>query len=125
MLLIISGSSGVGKNTIIEELKKRYPEQFKQFASFTTRQIRPGEVEGVNYFYVSRDEFLDMVERGDICEYEESHGNFYGCSLESIKRQHSKDIVLTKDLGVEGAVSVKNILKDGWTKLLKSNLEDY
>ena len=110
MLLIISGSSGVGKNTIIEELKKRYP-KFKHFASYTTRGMRDGEVEGGNYYYVDRDEFMDRVKRGDICEYEESHGNLYGCSLDAIRRNHSDDVVLTKDLGVEGAVSVKRLLQ--------------
>ncbi len=111
MLLIISGSSGVGKNTIIEELKRRYPE-FKHFASYTTRGMRDGEVEGVNYYYVDRDEFMDRVERGDICEYEQAHGNFYGCSLDAIRRNHRDDAVLIKDLGVEGAVNVKKLLKD-------------
>lgn len=111
MLLIISGSSGVGKNTIIEELKRRYP-NYKHFASYTTRGKREGEVEGGNYYYVTRDEFMDRVNSGDICEYEESHGNLYGCSLDAIRKNHSDDVVLTKDLGVEGAVSVKRILKD-------------
>ena len=112
MLMIISGSSGVGKNTIIDQLKSRYPNLFKNFASYTTRGIREGEVEGGIYHYVTREQFMDRVNKGDICEYEESHGNLYGCSLEVIRNNYSKDIVLTKDLGVEGAVNLKNILKD-------------
>ncbi|MGN0193069.1 MAG: guanylate kinase [Candidatus Gastranaerophilaceae bacterium] len=76
-LFVIAGSSGVGKGTLIKEFLKKHPE-VRLSVSTTTRNPRPGEVHGVHYFFVSKDDFLKMVENEEFLEHAEFGGNFYG-----------------------------------------------
>lgn len=110
MFVILSGCSGSGKNTIMNELISRH-ENIVQFTTCTTRDMRPGEVDGVNYHFLTKEQFLEKYNSGEICEMEEIHGNYYGSSLKEIKNKLSEGKILIKDIGVEGAVSLSNILK--------------
>ena len=76
--LIIVGPSGVGKSTLISGLTDKYPNSFGFSISFTTRQPRPGEKHGVNYFYITKEEYDKMVEADDFIEATEVHSNYYG-----------------------------------------------
>lgn len=76
--IIIAGPSGVGKGTLIAKLTEKYPSSFGFSVSYTTRDPRPGEVDGVNYNFITKDKFKEMIEAGDFIEYFEVHTNFYG-----------------------------------------------
>ena len=76
-LFVISGSSGVGKGTLLKRLLEKNP-QLEVSISATTRNPRPGEIDGVNYFFVTKEEFLKEVENGDFLEWAEFNGNYYG-----------------------------------------------
>ena len=105
-LVIISSPSGGGKGTLIKELLKSVP-HIGYSVSFTTRQMRLGEQDGRDYFFVSREEFSRLIEEGALLEYAEVHGNFYGTSLLQIKKEieAGHDIIL--EIDVQGAASVR------------------
>ena len=88
LMLVVSGPAGSGKGTVNGMLMKR--EDFAFSVSATTRQPRPGEIDGVNYHYVSREEFLARIESGDMLEYTEYCGNFYGTPLKEAKDVKAK-----------------------------------
>ena len=76
--IIVVGPSGVGKSTLISELKGKYPNAFGFSVSYTTRKPRPGEVHGIDYFYVTKVEFESMIQSDDFIEYCTVHNNMYG-----------------------------------------------
>ncbi|WP_250638290.1 hypothetical protein [Spiroplasma clarkii] len=77
-IVILSGPSGVGKGTVNKALAMDKSLKLVQSISMTTRAPRPGEVDGVNYFFVSREKFLKAIENDELIEYAEFIGNFYG-----------------------------------------------
>ena len=77
VLIVISGPSGAGKGTICSKLLKDNPNLFLSISA-TTREPRQGEVDKVNYYFLSKEEFFKKVDEGDFLEYAEVHGNFYG-----------------------------------------------
>lgn len=76
MLVLIIGPGGVGKDTIVNEMVKKYG--YNKSISYTTRKPRPNEKDGVDYHFVNRDEFMYMVEQNMFLEYAEFNGNYYG-----------------------------------------------
>lgn len=112
MFVIFSGSSGVGKNTVINELMKNN-KNIKFFVSCTTRDMRPGEVKDVNYHYFTKEEFLKMYEKHELAEYEEIHGNYYGARIEDIMSAVESDDIVIKDMGVEGNKNMREVLGKG------------
>jgi len=106
LLIVLSGPSGVGKDTVIRELKRRWPE-LHYLVTATTRAPRPGEVDGVNYHFLSREEFVDWVRNGEFLEWANVHGNLYGSPLADIRAAlaEGKDVMLKID--VQGAKQVK------------------
>lgn len=105
-LIVLSGPSGVGKSTVIAELlSQRKNIHFS--VSFTTRQPRVGEQDGVNYNFVSREEFERMIADNELLEYAEYVNNYYGTSLKVIEEQLSQGIDVLLDIEVQGAAKVK------------------
>ena len=106
-LVVISGPSGAGKGTIVKALLDQYA-SIHYSVSATTRPPREGEVNGVNYWFVSREEFLHMREHDELLEWAEVYGNFYGTPrrrvMEAINRGH--DIIL--EIDPQGAMKVKS-----------------
>lgn len=106
ILFIITSPSGGGKGTLIKEIL-RSTENISYSISFTTRKMREGEVHGKDYFFVSPDEFENLVRQGDFLEYANVHGNFYGTLHRQVKMEteSGRDIIL--EIDVQGAESVK------------------
>lgn len=105
-LIVLSGPSGVGKSTVIAELLTERKDIYFS-VSFTTRSPREGEVNGVNYNFVSRSEFERMIAAGELLEYAEYVGNYYGTSLKVIQDHLEKGIDVLLDIEVQGAAKVK------------------
>src|SRR4028119_2442969 len=76
-LIVLTGPSGVGKGTLLRSLLQRHPELYLSISA-TTRQPRPGEIHEKHYYFVSRDEFEHMVKAGELLEWAEYAGNYYG-----------------------------------------------
>ncbi len=105
-LYVISGSSGVGKGTVLKGFLERNP-HYMLSISCTTRKPRPGEVDGVNYFFLTREEFKDCIENDKFLEWAEFAGNFYGTKKKYINQclEEGKDIIL--EIDTQGALQVK------------------
>ena len=105
-LIVLSGPSGVGKSTVISELlSSRRDIHFS--VSFTTRLPRTGEADGVNYNFVSRQEFERMIAGDELLEYAEYVGNYYGTSLKVIREKLDQGVDVLLDIEVQGAAKVK------------------
>jgi guanylate kinase len=105
-LIVLSGPSGVGKDTVLHELRTLEP-GLRYSVSYTTRAPRPGEVDGVAYSFIDRDRFQAMAERGEFLEWAEVHGQLYGTSEARVKEalDRGEDIVLKID--VQGAAWIR------------------
>ena len=107
-LVVVSGPSGCGKDTVVTQLIKRRP-GVELSVSCTTRAMREGEHEGVDYYYISEDEFRARLQKGRMLEYTEYAGNLYGTPMDEIEQRlaEKKTVVLVID--VRGGESVKAI----------------
>ena len=103
---IICGPSGVGKGTVVARLLASDPSLYFS-VSATTRAPRPGEVDGVNYHFVSRERFEEMISQGEVLEYTQYGGNYYGSPAGPIREalEQGRDVVL--EIEVEGAMQVR------------------
>ena len=117
MFVMLTGSSGVGKNTIIKELTNQN-ENIVLMPTFTTRDKRVGEIEGLPYFYISKEEFQNKIRNNEFIEYEHIHNNFYGSTFKVFDEYNKNNKILIKDIGVEGAQNICVKLSDR-TKILK------
>lgn len=106
---VISGSSGVGKGTVIKEFLRRNP-SFRLSISCTTRGKRDGEVDGVNYFFLNKDEFQNCINNNEFLEWEEFSGNFYGTKREFVEKCLENDENLILEIDTKGALNVKSLM---------------
>ena len=113
LLIVLSGPSGVGKGTVRKALFEKDDNQFEYSISMTTRQMRQGEVEGVDYFFRSKEEFEQLISEGKMLEYAEYVGNYYGTPLDYVNQtlDEGKDVFL--EIEVQGAMKVKEKMPDG------------
>ena len=105
-IIIVSGPSGVGKGTIIEKLRKE-DSSLGFSVSATTRAPRAGEINGVSYHFVTKDDFEEMIKNGEMLEYTCYNGNFYGTPKSSVENVISKGFNIILDIEVEGAANIK------------------
>lgn len=112
LLVVISGFSGAGKGTLMKELLKTYNEFYALSISATTRLPREGEVDGREYFFVSRERFEEMIAGNELIEYAQYVDNYYGSPVKYIKEQlaKGKDVIL--EIEVQGATKVKQLFPE-------------
>ncbi len=112
LLVVVSGPSGAGKGTICRSLMDSKKDIVASVSS-TTRMPREGEIDGNNYFFISREEFLNMIENDGFIEYAEVYGNFYGTPRKFVEEniKSGKDVLL--EIDIQGALQVKEKYKEG------------
>ena len=110
-LFVISGSSGVGKGTVIKEFLKKHPD-FKLSISCTTRGMRDGEVHGVNYFFLSKEEFKQFIDNEEFIEWAEFSGNHYGTKKSFVEECLKNGDNLILEIDTKGALNVKRLMPD-------------
>lgn len=116
-LIVVSGPSGAGKSTVIEKVMQgRSDLSFS--VSATTRQPRPGEVDGKDYYFLTRAQFEEMIERGEFLEYAQYVGNLYGTPAAPVREQLEKGNSIILDIEVQGASSVRNSMAEAVTIFL-------
>ncbi len=112
LLIVLSGPSGVGKGTVCRALREEEDNNLKYSVSATTRKPREGEVEGIHYFFKSREEFERMIEQKELLEHAEFVGNYYGTPVEWVREtlENGQDVIL--EIEVQGAFQVKELLPE-------------
>ncbi len=111
LLIVISGPSGVGKDTVIAEMKKRRG-NIHHTVTCTTRAIRAGETDGVDYQFVSQEQFKQIANEGGFLEWAEVYGNLYGTPKAQIRQALKKGLDVIAKIDVQGALSIKKIVPD-------------
>tara|TARA_B100000700_G_scaffold124956_2_gene139943 strand:+ start:2686 stop:3261 length:576 start_codon:yes stop_codon:yes gene_type:complete len=105
-LIAISAPSGTGKSTLCEEVRRKKPE-IKFSVSCTTRPKRNYEKDGINYYFLTEDEFKSKIKNNELLEYEEVHGYYYGTLINTLKNAISSKELMLIDVDVNGAMSIK------------------
>lgn len=111
ILYIISAPSGSGKSTLVNELRRLVPE-LEFSVSYTTRASRGSEKDGLEYHFVSRRQFEEMINRGEFLEYAEVFGNYYGTARRYLQEAAARGQDMLLDIDVQGAAQVKSRVKD-------------
>lgn len=113
LLIVLSGPSGVGKGTVRKAIFESSDNDFQYSISMTTRNMRPGEEEGVDYFFRTKEEFEALIEAGEMLEYAEYVGNYYGTPLSYVEATLAKGKDVFLEIEVQGARQVKEKVPDG------------
>ena len=116
-LTVLSGPSGVGKSTVVAELRRRSPEIWIS-VSVTTRRPRPGEVDGREYYFVSREEFDRMVSAGELLEWAEFAGNKYGTPAAPVRERLEQGLPTLLEIDLAGARQIRAATKRDDTLLV-------
>ena len=124
ILLVLSGPSGAGKGTICARLREKR-DHMAYSVSCTTRQPRNGEVDGVNYFFKTRDEFEEMIKNGGLLEHASVYGNYYGTPRAQVMEWLEAGIDVILEIDVQGALQVqKNYAEGVYIFILPPSLEE-
>ena len=124
LLILISGPSGTGKGTVCDLLRQNHPE-ISYSISATTRQPRPGEQDGVNYYFYDKEKFRQMIDAGELLEWAEVYGNYYGTPKQKVldRLNAGEDILL--EIDTQGALNVMKAMPEGlFIFLLPPSLEE-
>lgn len=124
LLILISGPSGTGKGTVCDLLRQKHPE-ISYSISATTRHPRPGEQDGVNYYFYTKEKFREMIDQGQLLEWAEVYGNFYGTPKQKVldRLEAGEDILL--EIDTQGALNVMKVMPEGlFIFLLPPSLEE-
>ncbi|XP_014250479.1 guanylate kinase-like isoform X2 [Cimex lectularius] len=106
-LLVVCGPSGSGKSTLIQRLFKEYPDKFGFSVSHTTRKPRPGEIDGLHYYFTTKEQIEEGIRHGKFLETASFSGNTYGTSIDSVQKVCDEGKVCILDIETEGVKQVK------------------
>ena len=124
LLIVISGASGTGKGTVCNKILDEMPE-IAYSISATTRAPRAGEIDGREYYFLSRNEFEKWIADGKFLEFAEVHGNFYGTPLNKITERINRGEDILLEIDVQGALNVKKKFPEGvYIFLLPPSLDE-
>ena len=112
LLVVISGPSGVGKSTVVSKLLKLNP-KISLSKSITTRKPRPGEKRGVDYIFVTEDEFFKLERQRKFLEWAQVHGYYYGTPKAFVEEKLDKNHVVVLEVDVQGAAKIKEMASHG------------
>jgi guanylate kinase len=112
LLVVISGPSGVGKGTVRRALFQMPNHDLVYSVSMTTRPPRPGEVEGIDYYFVSKETFLQRIQDNKFLEWAEFVGNYYGTPRDKVEEQLDKGKEVVLEIEVDGALQVRKQMKE-------------
>ncbi len=107
ILIVLSGFSGTGKGTVMQRLLEKYPEEYALSISATTRKPREGEKEGVSYFFHTKEEFEEMIAKGELLEYAQYVGNYYGTPRNYVEEQLHQGKNVFLEIEMLGALKIK------------------
>ena len=112
LVVVLSGFSGAGKGTIMKHLLEAHPQDYNLSISATTRDMRAGEKEGREYFFKTKEEFEEMIKKGELLEYATFNGNSYGTPRAYVEQliDRRKDVIL--EIDTHGALQVKKMYPD-------------
>ena len=110
-LIVVSGPSGCGKGTVIQEFLKKHKDAWLSI-SCTSRKPRPGDEEGVTYYFLSKEEFEQKIDEGGFLEFALYNGNFYGTPKEHIEEKLCNGIDVILEIEVQGALKVKEVVPE-------------
>ena len=105
-LIIITGPSGVGKGTVVKEILDKDKDIWLSISA-TTRNIRMGEKDGENYYFISDERFKDMIDKKEFLEWAQFAGNYYGTPLSTVNEKIEKGLIVLLEIEVEGAKQIK------------------
>ncbi len=117
-LVVVSGPSGAGKDTVVRQLRQQHPE-IEFSVSATTRAMRPGEQDGVDYHYLSTAEFEQRIAAGEILEHTCYCGNYYGTPKLEVDRRIAAGRTVVLVIEVEGAANIKRIYPNATTVFIR------
>ena len=124
LLILVSGASGTGKGTVCKKILSDMPEIFYSISA-TTRQPRSGETDGVEYFFITREEFQTWIAEDKFLEYAEVYGNFYGTPLHKIEERRNRGENVLLEIDTQGALNVMKKVPDGiYIFLLPPSLDE-
>jgi guanylate kinase len=123
LLVVISGPSGVGKDTIARRLFDRRPNDFYFVVTATTRPPRTGEVDGRDYFFVSTDEFAHMIEAGELLEYAVVYNDYKGIPKRQIRDALSSGLDVIMRVDVQGAATIRKLIPNAISVFLTTESE--
>ena len=107
-MLVISGPAGSGKGTVVSEIMKAHSDEYALSVSCTTREPRRGEIDGVHYFFISREEFKKKIEEDAFLEYAEYvNGNLYGTPTDYVQKQLDKGLNVILEIDVQGGLQIR------------------
>ena len=111
LLIVISGLSGVGKDSVIQRMRERNL-SFHFVVTATTRPPRPNEVHGVNYFFLSKDQFAGMIERGELMEYAQVYKDYKGIPRDQVHQALASGVDVVIRVDVQGAATVRRLFPE-------------
>ena len=116
-LVVVSGPSGCGKDTVVKTMREKHPE-IEVSVSATSRAMREGEAEGINYYYMTRETFQQKVQAGEILEYTQYNGNLYGTPKHEVDTRIAQGRTVILVIEVEGAGNIRKLYPEALTIFL-------